>query len=89
MKINVLRDFGHFAPASNGDWRIKSRLTIGTLRKLPESVELLMQLSPVPERPLAVAELLEKEKLPSNADEEFRLGMLYRQFGSDKSTGLD
>lgn len=89
LRVNVLRDFGHFAPASNGDWKTKSLLTVATLRKLPESVDLLMQIAPGSERPLAVAELLEKEKLPSNAEQESRLEMLYRKFGSDKSTGHD
>lgn len=89
IKINVLRDFGHFAPASNGDWKTKTLLTIGTLRKLPESVDLLMQIAPDSEQALVVAELLEKEKLHTDSERESRLEMLYRRFGSDKSTGHD
>ena len=71
-----MRDFGHFAPASNGDWKTKSLLTVTTLRKLPESVDLLMQIAPGSERPLAVAELLEEEMLPRNAEQDSRLEML-------------
>lgn len=89
LRINVLRDFGHFSPASNGDWKTKSLLTVATLRKLPESLDLLMQIASGSERPLAVTELLEKEELASNAEQESRLEMLYRKFGSDKSTGHD
>lgn len=89
LKVNVLRDLSHFAPASNGDWKTKSFLTLTTLRTLPESLNHLMGTSTSLEPTVSVRELLTTEGLLIDHERETHLGNLYRQFGSDKSTGHD
>lgn len=89
VRVNVLRDLSHFAPASNGDWKTKSFLTLTTLRTLPESLNHLMRASTSSEPTVSVRELLTTEGLKINDERETHLENLYRQFGSDKSTGHD
>jgi hypothetical protein len=89
VRVNLLRELGHFAPSSAIDWKPKNELTLNTLRELPHSIENLMKLSPDSEGVLLVKDFVKKAKLAANGENEESLARLYVRFGSDKGTAHD